>query len=140
MRGCGCSFLLATVCFFVFLSVFWVRKDSLANLFVYFPIFPQCNYTRDGKLDAWFFCYMSVVRTNHLIENSNVFFSLKYCLLQIFWFQKKKITLPCKIKYCHIVKHIFIDLQKFKYYSLWSKSHVKIKRSDFFLFLILSKT
>ena len=35
-----------------------------------------------------------------------------------------------KIQYFHMLKQIFIDLQKFKYYSLMTRLAVKIKKSE----------
>ena len=71
-------------------------------------------------------CYILVVFTAHLFENSIDFISLKYCvsvftIIRLFF---------ARIKYYHMVKPIFIDLQKIKCSSLWSK--LTDKRYEFF--------
>ena len=79
---------------------------------MYFTIFPQYNYTCDGKLDAGLFLlyFSGIYKTFNVFENSSVFNFIKVLSVLNFLIIKEKITFLCKIKYYHVRK-----LQKFKY-------------------------
>ena len=79
-----CTFLLASICFFILWHYFQIERivwQEFENVFYYFPLI---EYTPDGTLDALFFsffcwccCYILVVLTGHLFENPNLFYFVK---------------------------------------------------------------
>ena len=79
-------------------------------MIVYFTIFPQYNYTCNGKLDARFFLsyFSGIYKAFIVFENSPLFYFWKYCLFQIFWLKRKETTLLFMIKYYHVWKKFFL--------------------------------
>ena len=103
------------------------------SLTAYFTISPDIIIRLTLIYTDEFLSYLSVVLTEYLLENLYTFYSFKVVLCSKVYDYKGIVRLLfTRICYYYMVKKLFIDLQKFKYYSFWSKLLFKIKRSDYF--------
>ena len=100
----SCTFLLVSVFFFYFMPLFSDRKDILIRVWT---------------------CILVVI-TGHLFENPNVFYFFKVLhVLKFYDYKRRKWFFFRRIKYYHMVKQNFTNLQKFKCCSLRSKLAIR---------------
>ena len=107
--------------FCVCVSILRQKEYFGKTLIVYFTIFPQFNYACDMYVRLMIlFCYILVVLTRHLFENSNVFYFFKVPTVSNFLLIKKKNYSSLQDKVLSRRTTNFIDLQQLKCYTLRS--------------------